>query len=367
MCTSATFQWKDYIPQRMQAGKAYVPGEQRNTSDWIKINTNEFPFDPSPDVKEAIQKACGKLRYYPDPTGSELREQIASQYGVDPRQVILFNGCDDALNCCIRGLLDPGERAAFLNPSYSLYTTLLSNQAVMGVPLEYGPEFALPLQSLIQCDAKMLLLTSPNAPSGVAFKQEELLKLLHEKECIVVLDETYGDFAPWSAIPLIREFPNVIVVKSFSKTFGLAGLRLGFGIVHPDVVETFHKIRDVYNVDRLAQAAGVAALKDKDYYREKHAIIAETRRSFSDFLQGQLGWSVLPSATNFVFTIPVDPQQCSSPEIAQSLYAFLVENRILVRYFSNHPLIASGLRISIGTPEQMDRVQDQLQQWTKRA
>lgn len=361
---SASFQWKDYIPQRMQKGNAYVPGEQRNASDWIKINTNEFPFDPSPNVTDAIREACGSLRFYPEPTGRELREVIAVQHGVDAAQVILFNGCDDALNCCIRALLDPGERAAYLNPSYSLYTTLLSNHGAVGVPVEYTEDFSLPLQALDACDAKLFLLTSPNAPSGVPFERGAFISLLEQKPGIMVLDETYGDFAPWSAIPYISTFPNLIVVKSFSKTFGLAGLRLGFGIVHADVVETFHKIRDVYNVDRLAQAAGVAALLDQSYYREKHQIIAETRLNLMRFLTERLGWKVFPSATNFVFTVPSDHSGASSPAIAQALFSFLVENHILVRYFSNHPLIASGLRISIGTPEQMKQVQDQLERWT---
>ena len=361
------FQWSDYIPERMKSGKAYTPGEQRNTSDWVKLNTNEFPYSPSPAALQAIVEASGRLRYYPDPTGRELRETIASQYDLDPDQVVLFNGCDDALNCCIRGLLEPGDRAAYLNPSYSLYTTLLSNHGVNGVPVEFGNQFALPVEALCACDAKMILLTSPNAPSGVAFDKGDFERLLQQKEAILVVDETYGDFADWSAIPLIREFPNLIVVKSFSKTFGLAGLRLGFGVMSPDVVETFHKIRDVYNVDRLAQAAGVAALKDHSYYAEKHLEIRQTRQAFSTYVEQKLGWRVFPSSTNFVFVFPKNTKGESGSEIAQQLYSFLVENRILVRYFSNHPLIEDGLRISIGTSEQMDVVQKLMKRWANHA
>lgn len=361
------FQWSDYIPERMKSGKAYIPGEQRNTDDWVKLNTNEFPFSPSPAALQAIVDASGKLRYYPDPTGAELRETIASEHDVGPDQVVLFNGCDDALNCCIRGLLEPGDCAAYLNPSYSLYTTLLSNHGVNSVPVEFDEHFALPVEALCACDAKMILLTSPNAPSGVAFEEGDFKRLLQQKEAIFVVDETYGDFAEWSAIPLIRDFPNLIVVKSFSKTFGLAGLRLGFGIMSAEVTETFHKIRDVYNVDRLAQAAGVAALKDRCYYEGKHLEIRHTREVFSSFIEHELGWRVFPSSTNFVFVFPKNPKGESGSEIAQQLYSFLVENRILVRYFSNHPLIEAGLRVSIGTSEQMDLVQNLMKRWANHA
>ena len=361
------FQWSDYIPQRMQQGKAYTPGEQKNTRDWIKINTNEFPFDPSPMAIEAIVNACAMLRYYPDPTGRALRETIALQNGVDPEQVILFNGCDDAINCCIRGLLDPGETAAYLNPSYSLYTTLLSNHGVQGLPVEYGSDFSLPLEAMLACKAKLFLLTSPNAPSGVAFEENAFRDLVSRKQAIFILDETYGDFADWSAIPMIRDHANIIVVKSFSKTFGLAGLRLGFGIVHKDVVETFHKIRDVYNVDRLSQAGGLAALQDVQYYQNKHRMIRELRALLSRFFEAEMGWRVLPSATNFLFVFPQNAEGKSGAQVAKDLYAFLVENHILVRYFSNHPLIESGLRISIGTPEQMETVKNQIRRWATTA
>ena len=357
------FKWSEYIPERMQSGKAYTPGEQRNTEDWIKINTNEFPYDPSPRVGEAIQAATGKLRYYPDPTGRALREVIAEQNSVSPEQVVLFNGCDDALNCCIRGLLNPGDKAAYLNPSYSLYTTLLSNHGVTGVPVEFSEGFRLPVDVLVGCDAKLFLLTSPNAPSGVAFDRADFIALLERKEAIFVVDETYGDFAKWSAIPLIETYPNLIVVKSFSKTFGLAGLRLGFGIMSLEVVDTFHKIRDVYNVDRLGQAAGVAALSDRDYYKEKHRQIFETREQFLKFVESELGWRVYDSSTNFVFMFPRNSRGEEGSEVAQQLYAFLVENHILVRYFSNHSLIEAGLRVSIGTSEQMDKVRNQIKRW----
>lgn len=357
------FDWSEWIPARMKAGSAYTPGEQRNTGDWIKLNTNEFPFPPSPDVPTAIAEASQYLRFYPNPTGQALREELGDHHQIDAGAVVLFNGCDDALNCCIRGLVDPGDRVACLNPSYSLYSTLLKNHGAEFVGVEYEQEFDFPFKRLVSCDARMFLLTSPNAPSGRAFKREELIRLLEEKEAIFVLDETYADFSNWSAIPDIQKYPNLIVVRSFSKTYGLAGIRIGYAVAHPDIIPTLHQIRDVYNVNRLSQAGAIAALQDSDYYLEKHRILMETKRDFVAFVGDELKWDQYPSATNFVFIFPEMFQGARGVSVAENLFSFLVENRVLVRYFSTHPLIESGLRISIGTPTEMETVKNLLRKW----
>ena len=357
------FNWSDWIPGRMKAGKAYVPGEQKNTRDWIKLNTNEFPFPPSHRVGEAIAEASKDIRYYPEPTGRLLREELARKHGVAAESIVAFNGCDDALNCCIRGLTDPGEQVAYLNPSYSLYITLLRNHGAIGMPVEYRADFEFPLEELIACDAKMFMLTSPNAPSGRAFTPEELLKLLAAKEAIFVIDETYADFSDWSAVEDIRDYPNLIVVRSFSKTYGLAGLRVGYAIANSGVIPTLNQIRDVYNVNRLSQAGATAALQDVDYYSTKRALLMETKRSFADFVGNELGWKYIPSSTNFLFLYPATRDGKIGAEAAQSLFAFLIEQHVLVRYFSNHPLVESGLRVSIGTPEEMETVKNLLKQW----
>jgi histidinol-phosphate aminotransferase len=360
------FNWNDWIPGRIKEGKAYIPGEQKNTRDWIKLNTNEFPFSPSPQVEEAIAAASRDLRFYPEPTGRILREKLAKKHTVSPDSVVLFNGCDDALNSCIRGLVDPGERVAYLNPSYSLYTTLLKNHGAVGVAVDYLSEFDFPLAELISCDAKMFVLTSPNAPSGRAFERSEMLKLLESKKAIFVVDETYGDFSDWSAIEDIQDYPNLIVVRSFSKTYGLAGLRIGYAIADSGVVPTLHQIRDVYNVNRLSQAGATAALRDPGYYSEKHRILMDTKKAFAAFVRAELGWNAIPSATNFLFFYPTSATGCTGADVAQSLFSFLVEKRVLVRYFSNHPLVESGLRVSIGTPEEMETVKNLLKQWALR-
>jgi histidinol-phosphate aminotransferase len=354
-----------WIPERIRQGAAYVPGEQRNTRDWIKLNTNEFPYPPSPAVTPAITEACQDLRYYPEPTGKGLREAIGRYYSVDPDWVVVFNGCDDALNCCIRGFLDPGEPAAYLNPSYSLYSTLFANHGVIGSPVDYPGDFTFPADALITNDSRFMILTLPNAPTGIVPRWEEVKPVLEAEKALVVIDETYADFSDWTALDAIENHPNLMVVRSFSKTFGLAGLRVGFAVAHPQLVQALHKIRDVYNLDRLAQAGASAALEDRAYYETKRQEILATRVAFSAFLTNELGWRTLPSSTNFVFTFPGKNGIEPSEQLAQGLYRFLVDQRILVRYFSNHSLVRSGIRISVGTPEQMEILKEKLTAWKK--
>jgi histidinol-phosphate aminotransferase len=364
---STTFDWSAWIPARLREGKPYTPGEQKNTRDWIKLNTNEFPFPPSPEVPRAIHAACDDLRLYPDPTGRMLRETLGSWHGVDPASIVLFNGCDDALNCCIRGLVDPGQNVGFLNPSYSLYGVLLQHHGAGQIPVEYLPGFEFPSEGLASCEAKMLLITSPNAPSGCALPRQAVADLLGLRRHVVVLDETYADYSDWSAVSWVQEHPNLIVTRTFSKTFGLAGLRIGYAIACPEVVNVLHQIRDVYNVDRLAQAGAAAALGDREYYAQKHALMAECRNELVEFLTQDLGWGCYPSSTNFVFTLPRHSSGAQGPGVAQKLYTFLVEAKVLVRYFPNHALTSSGLRISIGTPSEMATVRNLLATWNQNA
>jgi histidinol-phosphate aminotransferase len=365
---NTAFNWDSFIPPRIKANRPYVPGEQKNTRDWIKLNTNEFPFPPSPTVADAVQAACANLRLYPDPTGRALREGLADLHQVSPDSIVLFNGCDDALNCCIRGIIDPGEKVGFLNPSYSLYNVLLQNQGAVQQPIEYKKGFELPLEELCTSDAKMLILTTPNAPSGRPFERAQFEKLLQDpKPRVIVADETYADYASWSLVSLVKDYPHLIVTRSFSKTYGLAGMRVGYTIASPEANRILHQIRDVYNVNRLSQAAALAAIQDRAYYAGKHALIAQTRGDFASFVTTGLGWQCLPSATNFLFILPTDAKGEASPEFAQKLQAFLVEHRVLIRYFPNHPLTSAGLRVSIGTPEEMKTLKELLASWKTHA
>ncbi len=360
-----SFSWKSRIPARVANAQPYVPGEQKNDGGWIKLNTNELPYPPSPRVAEAVADAAGRLRLYPDPSGTPVREAIASRFSINSDQVMLGNGCDDILNICVRTFTEPGDPVGYLDPSYSLYKNLIINHGARLAPICYDDGFGFPMARFKSTPAKMLILTSPNAPSGVAFSSDQLASVLEKTECPTVIDETYADFSTWTAIDLISKYPQLLVARSFSKTFGLAGLRFGYLIGSPDVMPYLHRIRDVYNVDRLAQAGALAAFLDTEYYRLKHTELKATRNRFSDLLQSQFGWTVYPSSTNFVFAIPKDAQGNENPTVARDLYTFLVAHRILVRYFDNHRLIASGLRISIGTPDEMEKLTQILLEWKR--
>ncbi len=361
-----SFDVQDFLPERVQSARAYVPGKQINTTDWLKINTNEFPYAPSPKVAEAVTKACKDLRLYPEPTGEALRMALAKKHEVKPEQILLGNGCDDILNIALRTYSDTGDIIAYLNPSYSLYPVLIHNHAARGLPIEYLPDFEFPLEAATGADYRMLFLTSPNAPSGVGISNVSIRQVLSQKRAMTVIDETYSDFAEETTVPLIAEYPHLIIAKSFSKTYGLAGLRVGYAIGHASVIAEMHKIRDVYNVNRLSQAGALAALQDTEYYGTKQAEIMRAREDFQIFLQNVLRWKTLPSQTNFLFTYPQRPGD-SEPtgNLAKELYNFLVEKKILVRYFSSHPSIESGIRISIAQPDEMEFLKSQLLAWTR--
>lgn len=360
-----SFSWKTRIPERVANAQPYVPGEQKNEGGWIKLNTNELPYPPSPRVAEAVAEAASRLRLYPDPSGTPVREAIAGRFDIRPEQVMLGNGCDDILNVCVRTFTEAGDPVGYLDPSYSLYKNLIINHGARLAPISYGPGFAFPMERFASTPVKMLILTSPNAPSGVAFSSDQLASVLEKTECPTIIDETYADFSTWTAIDLISKYPQLLVARSFSKTYGLAGLRFGYLIGSSEVMPYLHRIRDVYNVDRLAQAGALVAFLDTGYYKEKHTELKNTRNRFSEILEHEFGWTVYPSSTNFVFTIPKDKQGNESPAFARALYTFLVEHRILVRYFDNHPLVSSGLRISIGTPAEIEKLTQILLQWKR--
>lgn len=348
---------------------AYTPGQQPSSGKWIKLNTNENPYPPSPQVAAVIGEALSsdRLRRYPDPRSGELRRGLAAFYGLNENQVLVGNGSDDVLNLLVRTFADPSRRTLFPQPSYSLYPVLLNiqNGAIRSIP--FTREMKLPLTELLsnpdQTEENLCLLTSPNAPTGVGFSNREIRELAGAFPGVLVVDEAYGEFARESAIDLLAEFPRLAVTRSFSKTYGLAGLRLGYLLGHPDLIGMVDRLRDSYNVNALSQAGGLAALRDQDYYQNIIAQVILTREAFSHWCTAQ-GWFTYPSETNFVFTEPVKNGRTGG-EIAASAFSFLEKERILVRRFPHHPLTDSFLRITIGRPEEMEVVQDVLTRWTE--
>lgn len=325
----------------------YVPGFQpRDEHNYIKLNTNENPYPPSPRVIEAILAEVGdNLRKYPDAASRAGCEEAGRLYGFDPSWIIMANGSDEVLNNLIRAFAGEGEEIAYVHPSYSYYSTLAEVQGAKvrtflldeGWALNDFPE---------RYTGKLFFLTNPNAPLGFCYPQEFIEELAGRVDGMLVVDEAYADFAKENSLDLVRRLPNVVVTRTFSKSYSLAGMRLGLAVARPEVIAALNKIRDHYNLDRLAQAACVAALADQEYFQQCVAKIRETRDWFSAELR-VLGWEVIPSHGNFVFASPPDRN-------GKRIYEGLFERRILVRYFSD-PVLAHGLRISIGTREEMEK------------
>lgn len=325
----------------------YVPGFQPQEDGWVKLNTNENPYPPSPRVVTAIQQELGKtgdnLRKYPDAASREARRIAADLYGFDPSWVIMANGSDELLNNLIRAFVDVGEEVAYIHPSYSYYATLAEIQGARVRTFGLTEDFRI-ADFPEHYPGKLLFLTSPNAPLGFAFDNAYIEDLARRCSGVLVVDEAYVDFCDRSAMELVKTHENIVVTRTFSKSYSLAGMRLGLAVAHPEVIGALDKIRDHYHLDRLALAAAAAALKDQDYLLTTVTRVRETRDWFSKELRA-LGYQTPDSHGNYIFASPPDRN-------GRRVFDALLERKILVRYFAD-PLLAHGLRISIGTPEEM--------------
>ncbi len=330
----------------IQELEGYTPGKQLAGGGYKKLNTNENPYPPSPRVVEALQGVQGAdLRLYSDPVATPLRSTAARLFGCDVEQVIAGNGSDDILTMIFRTFLDSGDVVATAAPSYSLYHALSAMQAARFVEIPMGPDYTLP-SDLATCGAKLLLIVNPNSPTGVLFPQQALRSLLDKTQSIVVLDEAYAEFAGESAIELLADYPHLIVTRTFSKSYALAGLRLGLGFAHPQVIQQLMKVKDSYNLDRLAIVAGCAALEDQEWLEKTTAKIIQTRTRMLAELEA-MGLHVPPSRSNFILPRIPDGR-------AKEVFEALEKRRILVRYFGASPTIADSLRVTVGTDEEAD-------------
>jgi len=340
-----------YVRQAIRRMEGYVPGLQPAPGEkLVKLNTNENPYPPSPAVLEALHSAAeSSVRLYPSPDAAPLREQAARLYGLSPSQVLCGNGSDEILSMLMKTFVGEGEPIAYFQPSYSLYPVLAQIGAARtrDVPLPRvarASEMAdLPVPSV---NAKVFLLTTPNSPYGVVHPTVWIGRLLEKFHGIVVADEAYVDFAEESALPLLAGSPRLVVVRSLSKAYSLAGLRAGLAFAHPDLIQEMMKVKDSYNVNRLAQLAACAALKEEEYFQAMRARVIATRQRFSAALASR-EFTVLPSGANFVFAVP--PRGLA----AGTLYEELLRRGFLVRWWKTG-IVSDGLRISIGTDAEMD-------------
>ena len=335
----------------------YVPGEQPQGGGWVKLNTNENPYPPSLRSLEAIRTALvndgAVLRLYPSPDSAPLREAVARFHGFDAARVVAGNGSDDILNLIIRAYAGPGRPIGMLNPSYSLYPVLAAAQAAEVVKVEIAEQLTVDIDAIAKCGAAVFFLTNPNAPLGVAFTPDVVRAVAQAFPGLLVVDEAYAAFADVDCVELARELPNVIVTRSLSKGHALAGLRIGYALCPVEVAEVLHRVRDSYNVDRLAQVAGAAALDDREWLDVTVAQVRATRERLVAALR-KLGWQVNPAAGNFVLAAPVSSKRAASVETSAHCFEFLRARQILVRRFPNHRLTEKSLRISVGTEQETD-------------
>jgi histidinol-phosphate aminotransferase len=330
-----------HLRPQIRAMHGYTPGEQ--VRDCIKLNTNECPWGPSTAVLQALAEcATQSLRLYPDPLGVGLRQAAAARYEVTPEQVMMGNGSDDCLTVLFRAFLTPGERVACPWPTYGLYETLAMLQGAELVQVDYlqrNRQWLLP-GTLARQAAKLVIIANPNNPSATLVDVPTLRQLASELDGVLVVDEAYIDFAAAgsSMLPYLDRHPNLVVLRTFSKSYALAGARLGLLFAHPELVAQLTKVKDSYNVNAMTQALGQAALQDRGYHSE---LIRRTllERSALEAFCREVGWSHAPSHANFLL--------CEVGQAAGELYRALKARKILVRYWDT-PQLRTKLRISVG-------------------
>jgi histidinol-phosphate aminotransferase len=335
----------NYFRSNINAMASYVPGEQpQRDTQIIKLNSNENPYPPSPAALAVLQNIDSEwLRRYPEPFGGEFREAVSKVLGVPNDWIIVGNGSDELLSVIIRACAEPGKKVVYPMPTYVLYRTLAEMQAAEIVEIPYSDNYNLPVEKLIAANGSVTFLVSPNSPSGHVVAANDLRKLASELSGVLVIDEAYVDFTEDNALALVKEYENVIVIRTLSKGYSLAGLRLGFGVANPKLLQGLFKVKDSYNIDAIACAVGTAAITDQVYKDICVAKIKASRTKLATDLK-QLGFHIWDSQSNFLLAQP--PQKN-----AEYLYQELKKAGILIRYFKQ-PRLDDKLRITIGTDEQ---------------
>lgn len=338
------------IRDSVAALKAYVPGEQPADGSLIKLNTNENPYPPSPRVFEAVRAMDpARLRLYPDPVCGKLREKIAALHVVKPEQVFVGNGSDEILALCTRAFVGDGGSVGYFDPSYLLYPVLADIECVEKRPVRLPDDFSWTMPA--GYSASVFFLAYPNAPTGVLYPLETVREFCRAFPGVVVLDEAYVDFSSGNGMGLAAEMRNVIVARTLSKSFSLAGLRVGYAVGPEELVGAMMKVKDSYNVSMIAQTAALAALSDMDHMLANIGRVKTTRERLTAALK-RMGFEVTPSESNFLWVRPTRTD-------AAALFADLRKKGILVRYFPGETT-GKHLRISVGTDEQADALLEAL-------
>lgn len=362
----------EFILPRIRSMHGYVPGLQLNDPSIIKLNTNENPFPVAPAVRAALEDALreDRLHLYPEPRSSELRTAVAAKFGREPESVLIGNGSDDVLSILFRSVLAPGDLMVIPRPTYSLYPTLVAmigaTLAEVNVREDWAIDWAGMRDAVNFTSSKISVFANPNAPTGRLEQREDVLAFARDNPALTLSDEAYTDFAGFGAHSVANvagsaEYPRLLACGTFSKTYSLAGQRIGWLMGAPELIAEFDKVRDSYNVSRLAQVAALAAWRDEDELRRRIETICANREYLVAELGG-LGFETVPPSANFIFTKP--PQIFAAMKLpsgekpvngAQAYFELLKARKILVRYFSGGR-IGEFVRITIGSREQMERL-----------
>ncbi len=337
-----------FFSKKYSALMPYVPGEQPKDRKYIKLNTNESPFPPSPRAIEAAKQASEQLQLYSDPECMQLREKAAEVYGISPEEILFTNGSDDVLNFAFMAFCDKDHPAAFPDITYGFYPVFAKLNGVSYTQIPLREDFTIRVSDYIGIH-KTIFIANPNAPTGIALSLQEIEQIVQgNPDNVVVIDEAYVDFGAESAVKLIRKYDNLLVTQTFSKSRSMAGARLGFGIACKELICDLNTVRystNPYNINRMTMAAGIGALEDQVYFQKNCQTIMENRAWTAQQLR-RLGFIVVDSQANFVFA--------KSPAIkGKALYLQLKEKGILVRHFDSSGLTDFN-RITIGSRAQME-------------
>jgi len=336
-----------YFRENIEKIEGYQPGFQPKQTDVIKLNTNENPYPPSPQVMKVLTEINPEqLRRYPDPMGNIFRAAAAEVNGVTADNIMCCNGGDDLLTIAFRAFCDENRPAAYPVPTYSLYPVLAKIENSPAIEIPFDSECNLPTK-LTTTNAALTIVCNPNAPTGSFISAGELASLADEISGILLIDEAYVDFAEDNCTIMVKDLDNVIILRSMSKGYALAGLRFGYAIANPDLITGLIKVKDSYNVDAIAIAAATAAIKDQKYFRENIEKVKKDRQLLTAQLRA-LNFAVPNSSANFVLA---ENKNCN----ASVIYDKLVQRNIYVRYFSL-PGLTNKLRITVGTSEQNDKL-----------
>ena len=339
----------NYFRSAIAQMQGYTPGEQPAPgTPIIKLNTNENPYSPSPKAIAVLRNLDSEwLRRYPDPYSRDFCHAVSNALNIPAEWIIVTNGSDDLLNIIIRSCAEGKRKVVYPMPSYVLYRTLSAIQPAEVVEVPYPEDYQLPIDELIAADGAVTFIATPNSPSGHIVPLDDLRTLASRLSGVLAIDEAYVDFADYLALSLVKEFDNIIILRTLSKGYSLAGLRLGFGIANPKLLSGLFKVKDSYNVDAIAIQVGAAAMQDQEYKNTCAEKVKRSRFLLKQELE-KIGFQVRDSQGNFLLVTPQNNE-------AESIYKYLKQQNILVRYF-NLPGLDNKLRITVGTDEQNQKL-----------